>query len=236
MDNTEYLKSELRKCFELIDTILECHYSGKKYMYRLLAGQLRILLCHGQGNRLLPRVYPELILSSLKTIDWSANRNEEIMIHDPSGNARIARMPFEIIRYSNGLVVADLFFDEDKRLDIKSWINQSLTHNPVSLTIEEVIINIADKGGGSHVDNTPSPELTYMRQKVPTGQTYSEMFILALARTAQLISENLFDYKGPKVPFELRDDAHERYSSIVVAHKEKAVALSNYPNDKTKNK
>ena len=73
-----------------------------------------------------------------------------------------------------------------------------------------------------------------MRQKVPTGQTYEEMFIIALARSIQLIGEELFKYKGVKVPFELRNDEHERYSSILVAHKEKAAALSNYPNDKTK--
>ena len=235
MNNKEYLKAELKICFELIDTILECHYAGKKNMYRLLAGQLRILLCHkNRGNMLLPRVFPEIVLSSLKTIDWSDEKNEEIMMHDPNGDARISRMPFEIIRYSNGLVVADLFFNKDEMLDTKSWINQALTYNPTPLTINDIIIHIAEKGGGAHVDNSPSPQLRYMRQRTPTGQTYAEMFIIALARTVQLIGEELFNYEAPKVPFELRNDKHERYNSLVVAHKEKANALSNFPKDRTK--
>ena len=228
MNTEKYLKAELKECFEIIDTLLESFYLGKNHIYKPLAGQLRIMLCKGTGNRLLHRVYPKLILTRLKKMDWSKEKSEEIMMHDPSGKALITRMPFEFTSYSNGLVVADLLFDKDKMLEIQSWKDQVVTHCPTSLTINDIIIHIADKGGGSHMDNIPTDELNYMKYKIPTGQTYAEMFIIALARTVQQIGENLFNYEGSKVPFKLLNDAHEKYNIAVVAHKEKAASLSNY--------
>lgn len=201
-------------------------------MYKPLAGQLRILLCDsckGKDNSLLPRVFPDLRIGSLTSIDWSEHQNGLIALYQPpNGNARIARMPYEITRYRNGLVISDLLCDNNRVLDISSWMDQHITFHPTPLTAREIVRHVADKGGGSHVDKDSSPQLRYMNKLTPTGQTFGELFVLALGRFAQAIGERLFDYTGPKVPLELQNDAHEKFSSLLVAYVEYADALTKH--------
>lgn len=199
-------------------------------MYKPLAGQLRILLCDStkkKDNSLLPRVYPNIQLSGLASINWSNNKSSFTALYQaPNGTARIASMPYEITQYSNGLAVADLLYNEEEMLDIPSWINQCVTHYPTSLTIQDIVRHIADKGGGAHVDSNSSAKLKYMSQSTPAGRPFGELFILALARLAQAIGEELFNYEGVKMPFELRNARHTKYNSLLVAHHERAEALT----------
>jgi hypothetical protein len=230
VETPEYLKSQLKDCFKVIDTCLACFYANENHMYKPLAGQLRILLCdslRGKDNSLLPMVFPDLRIGSLTSIAWSDHRNGLLALHQPpNGNARIARMPYEITRYRNGLVVSDLLCDNNRVLDISSWMDQHITYHPTPLTARKIVRHVADKGGGSHVDKNSSPQLRYMKKLTPTGQTFGELFVLALGRLVQAIGERLFDYSGPKVPLELQNDSHEKFSSLLIAHVEYAAALS----------
>ncbi len=230
METDEYLKNQLRESFKVIDTCLSCCYAKETHMYRPLAGQLRILLCDStkkKDNSLLSRVYPNIQLSGLASIDWSKNECSFVALHQPSdGTARIASMPYEITQYSNGLAVADLLYNNEVMLDIPSWMDQCVTHHPTSLTIRDIVRHIADKGGGAHVDSNSSAELRYMSQSTPVGRPFGELFILALARLAQAIGEKLLKYEGVKVPFELRNAQHTKYNSLLVAHHELAEALT----------
>ena len=73
-----YLKQQLQDSLAVVDTCLECIYSGKPHMYRALAGQLRLLLCDTQrkndnskkDNSLLAAIYPKLEASAFEAI-WS---------------------------------------------------------------------------------------------------------------------------------------------------------------------
>lgn len=230
METDEYLKSQLREAFRVIDTCLACCYSKETHMYKPLAGQLRILLCDStkkKDNSLLSGVYPDIRLGGLTSIDWSDNESSFVALHQPSdGTARIASMPYEITQYKNGLAVADLLCNKKVMLDIPSWMNQFVTHHPTSLTIRDIVRHIADKGGGAHVDSNSSVELRYMSQSTPVGRPFSELFILALARLTQRIGEKLFNYEGVKVASELRSAKHIKYNSLVVAHHELAEALT----------
>lgn len=230
METDEYLKNQLRESFKVIDSCIACCYSKETHMYRPLAGQLRILFCDStkkRDNSLLPRVYPNIKLSALTSIDWSNNESSFVALHQPAdGTARIASMPYEITQYSSGLAVADLLCNKDVMLDIPSWMNQCVTHHPTSLTIRDIVRHIADKGGGAHVDSGSSAELRYMSQSTPVGRPFGELFILALARLAQKIGEKLFNYEGVRVATELRKAQHVKYNSLLVAHHELAEALT----------
>jgi len=230
VETDEYLKNQLKESFKVIDTCLACCYEKETHMYKPLAGQLRILFCDStkkKDNSLLPRVYPNIQLSSLASIDWSNNKSSYVALHQPlNGTSRIASMPYEITQYSNGLAVADLFCNKDIMLDIPSWMDQCVTHHPTSLTIRDIVRHIADKGGGAHVDSNSSAQLRYMNQSTPVGRPFGELFILALARLAQAIGEKLFSYEGVKVSFELRNAQHTKYNSLLVAHHELAEALT----------
>lgn len=156
-------------------------------------------------------------------------------LHQPSdGTARIATMPYEITQYSNGLAVADLLCNKEVMLDVPSWMDQCVTHHPISLTIRDIVRHIADKGGGAHVDSNSSAELRYMSQSTPVGRPFGELFILALARLAQAIGEKLFKYEGVKLPFELRNARQIKYNLLLVAHHELAEALTKAYSGRTK--
>ena len=84
-------------------------------MYRPLAGQLRILWCdknRGEDISLLIQLYEGLRIKRLRPVNWSDKGAGPIaMIQGPAGTNRIGIMPFEIVKYSNELVVSNFLYD-----------------------------------------------------------------------------------------------------------------------------
>ncbi|GAB3316415.1 hypothetical protein [Haliea atlantica] len=198
-------------------------------MYRALASQLRILLCdtrYKKDNSLLVAVYPNLEVSGLESINWSSEKSGHISItQTEAGSNRVAQMPFEITQFSNGLSVADLQLTKLTLVPIEQWCEQIVTYSPSTLTIKEIIRSVADKGGGAHIDATMSPALRYMRQKTPVGETYAQLFIVAIGRFLQALGEKLFSYSGCKVPEVLLKQKQHKYNLGIVANHEWSDAL-----------
>jgi len=220
----KYLQEQLEETFKVVDTCLKCIYAGEHHMHRALASQLRILLCdtyRKKDNSLLVAVYPKLEVSGLKSIDWSSHESGYFEIRQPEGGKnRISQMPFEITQYANRLAVADLQLSDSKLMPIAKWSDQIVTYSPTQLTINEIIRSVADKGGGAHVDATMSPALKQMRNVTPVGETYAQLFIIAVARFVHQLGQKLFDYKGCEVPKELREQAHQKFNLGIAAHEE----------------
>ncbi|MCI5122649.1 MAG: hypothetical protein D3908_15970 [Candidatus Electrothrix sp. AUS4] len=132
-------------------------------------------------------------------------------------------MPYEITQYSNGLAVADFLFSPDEIfLPVTEWMDQFLTYTPTQVTVRQVLKGVADQGGGAHVDSTPSMSLTFLYKTAPSGNTFAELFIIALARLVQDIAEKIIGYKGCKVSDDLLNQEHHKYRSILAAHIELA--------------
>jgi hypothetical protein len=186
---------ELAECFAVIDTCLATYYGGAKHMYRALAGQLRILLC--DKPPLLSRVFPDLAIGALRPIEWLEPNHATLfdrsqarlaIQHPPDQKFRLARMPFLITAYKNGLQVADLEFNltgEALRLD--KWMDQLVTVHPSDLSLRETIRSVADKGGGAHVDDTVNEALRHMYLTGPAGVGVHVLFSVAVGRFAQRI-------------------------------------------------
>lgn len=220
---SEYLKEQLRESLDVVDTCLECIYDGKTHMYRALAGQLRLMLCDTnmkKDNSLIPRAFPDLELSAIQQITWSGEQAGSVRLQGGSGTNRIAKMPFEVSSYANGLVVADLLLDKVRLMPIKDWALQRLTFEPERLSISKVIKAVADKGGGAHVDSTASSELRLLYTKTPSGRTYAELFVVGIGRFVQRLGEHLFDYKGCREPAHLQSAQHDKFDLLVVAHQD----------------
>lgn len=225
MNNTNsYLKDELRETFKVINTCLSCLYAGETHMYRALAAQLRILLCdrkQRKDNSLIIAVYPKLEISALESINWSPQSSGYFHINQTHGSTNlVAQMPFEITQFVNGLVIADLQLNKSKLIAISEWSKQYVTYSPTELTIEEIIRSVADKGGGAHVDSTMSPALKYIRQKTPTGLTYAQLLIIALARFVNFLGEKIFDHSICKIPDHLFSQEHKKYNLGIFSHHE----------------
>lgn len=237
-------KVELAECFSVIDTCLSCYYRGEQHMYRPLAGQLRILFCD-KPLSLIERVFPAIEVLPLNKIEWLApnelvpfrdKSDHRIMVHHPTGQEyQLAKMPFVITEYSNGLQTADLELDpKGKHLSLHEWLSQPILITPVNITIKEIIKSIADKGGGAHVDDAVNEAMRELFKTAPAGVGGHVLFIVALARLAQSLglhyiqlqesigaegkSANIsFDPQHPsvdagaKVPRELEEGLRNRY-------------------------
>lgn len=210
-DSTEYLKEQLYEAFLVIDSCLASYYQKNYHMYKPLAAQLRLIFCDSnrkQDNSLITRVYPNLVVSRIKSIEWDKkaeiNQTNIEIISPSNGEIFVSTMPFDIMQYCNGLAVANLIPCPSKdMLLISKWVNQCLTYSPTPLTIKEIIRTIADKGGGAHIDSNPSEFQKAMSQLTCVGRSYDEMFIIAMARFAQNMGMKIFDYQGVQVPNEL---------------------------------
>jgi len=220
----EYIKQQLRESLAVVDTCLACIYEGKSHMYRALAGQLRLLLCdtqRGVDNSLIRRALPNLKVSAVADVEWSTEEAGPVrMQQGEAGTNRIAQMPLEISAYENGLVVADLLIDKDRLLPIHEWADQRLSFHPAKLFIRNAVKEVADKGGGAHVDSSASPALRLMYEKTPPGNTYAEVFVVAIGRYVQRLGEALFKYEGCRVPVHLLSAQHEKYNLLVLAHQD----------------
>ena len=193
-----YLKQQLQDSLAVVDTCLECIYSGKPHMYRALAGQLRLLLCDMQrqkDNSLIAAVYPKLEVSTFDAISWFSTEAGAVSLSQlPGGTNRIAQMPLEVSIYPNGLAVADLLLHREHFAPIATWSEQRLTFHPTRLSAKSVIRTVADKGGGAHVDANASPDLRLLYQYTPAGRTYAELFTVAIGRFVQQLGEKLLNY------------------------------------------
>ena len=186
---------ELSECFAVIDTCLASYYGGAKHMYRPLAGQLRILLC--DRPPLLTRVFPNLVIGALRAIEWLEPDQATLfddnparlgVQHPPDQEFRLARMPFLITAYENGLQVADLqFAPGSQELPLDQWMDQRITLHPVELSLRETIRSVADKGGGAHVDDNVNSALRHMYRTGPAGVGVHALFSIAVGRFAQKI-------------------------------------------------
>lgn len=186
---------ELAECFAVIDTCLATYYAGATHMYRPLAGQLRILLC--DKRPLLTRVFPTLAIGALRPIEWldpdqvalfDSSPARLAVCHAPDQEFRLARMPFLVTAYENGLQVADLeFASGGQLLRLDKWMDQHITLYPGELSLRETIRSVADKGGGAHVDDKINRPLNEMYQTGPAGVGVHVLFSIAVGRFAQRI-------------------------------------------------
>ncbi len=240
-------RGELGECFAVVDTCLASYYAGASHMYRPLAGQLRILLCDRQP--LLSRVFPDLKIAALRPIEWLEPHEAALfdstpgrleLQHPPDQEFHLARMPFLITAYENGLQVADLEFDSPESvLPLDEWMDQSITILPSRVSLREMIRSVADKGGGSHVDDRINDALRGMRATGPSGVGVHVLFSVAVGRFVQTIGlqyaqipegsnfrgslqDIAFDPEHPtvkgcaKVPKELEKDAQAQFALTVL--------------------
>lgn len=231
MHDDSYLKQQLKESFLIIDSCLKCYYENDSYMYKPLAGQLRILFCDSRGkkdNSLLPRVFPHMTLNILEPINWDDEQSSSLeLVQSSGGSNRISSMPLEIKQYKNGLAIAELIPAQNEKLvDISTWANQYLTLYPTPLKIRDVIRHLADKGGGAHIDSNLSMQQRYMNQMTPVGRNFGEMFIIAVSKLAQRIGENIFEYEGVKIPVELTSEEHMSYKLNLISHRNYSDALT----------
>lgn len=189
---------ELLDTFRALDGCLRAYYSGTPEVYRPIATQLRLLFCDRNRRRdssLLVRCFEPLDLHPIAQIEW-VPATELPERTDHMGTLRIAghnahllvvaKMPFTVTKYRNGLEIADLDLDSvGDPIPIASWLGQIVSIHPGLLTVRDIILSVANKGGGAHVDDEPNRELKEMKRLRPATLGAHILFTIAIARFAQ---------------------------------------------------
>lgn len=125
--------------------------------------------------------------------DIDAQLNVE---HPQNQEYRLALMPFRITKYNNGLQIADIMLDKGgQMLPFNEWIDQSLTDYPIVLSLRDIIKSIAEKGGGSHVDDKVGVALSHMQKTGPAGVGIHVLFTIALGRLLQELGLLFFQFR-----------------------------------------
>jgi hypothetical protein len=148
MDRSGYL-TYARDALDILAQNLRLYRLGVSACYRVVAVQLRLLLC--DSNRVharmvdisvIPRLFPELTLDALQ----------------PAGGAKPAEVGF-------------IFSTGQEKLTLQGWLAQEAPIGPGrSIRLRELIRLVCEQDGGAHVDPHPSSDL-------PVWHTRAEMIV-----------------------------------------------------------
>ena len=195
---SKHRHDELLQTFQAVDACLAGYYAGRQAIYRPLAGQLRLLYCDRRRRgdcALLARCFSGLELAAVRRIEWTpaaelSSRTDILsklrVTTENSAALQVAKMPFTVTTYENGLAVADLdIADGVTALPLNEWLGQEVTIYPGQITIRDVISATASQGGGVHLDDNPGRQLRRLKQLRPAHIGSDILFVVAVARFTQ---------------------------------------------------
>lgn len=189
--NNKQMKKLIRDALESLLTIKDClelYYQKKQHMFKPIAGQLRILYCdknRRKDNSLLSHIYPDLKLIAFKKYELKKEYPDfpvKIEGRYKKENHMLRLEGYVITKMVSGLQIADLdLSDPPEYLALYEWCEQ-LADVSLNLKVRDIILSVANKGGGSHIDLHDNPELSIMKRTGPAGVGLHVLFIIALAR------------------------------------------------------
>lgn len=143
-DIEDYLASR-----DILKSNIHGFHQGSRELYRVVAGELRKLLCDG-NNSLLPRVIPGLSLLPLL-----------VCLDDFPTDGLVFLMP-SVVSHNNatGPTVRSLFDFNEQYIPLKDWLEQVLF--PPKITIRMLIRSVADKES-AHADREYNETLKMTR-------------------------------------------------------------------------
>lgn len=172
---------DLGASLNIMHANIEIFHEGNFHLYRVIASELRKLLCDGHST-LLPRIFPGLTLhphlgyisrqmeeehvsnfgSSIKELMESMTVMMPAHVHmDGKGGARIVRL-----------------FDETATpLDLSEWLAQPLFNKKI--TIQDLIRSVADKEA-AHSDLKYNDTLNFLRAITIADQSPHVKYIVAI--------------------------------------------------------
>lgn len=180
---------DLRASLNIIKANSELVHRGHADCYRVIAGELRKLLCDGRST-LAPKVLSDLQFHPL------ISRLRESGIVDPSHGLIV---PASAVRFympgvlnfdGKGGCTAQVLFDERANaIPLESWLEQPLFQ--CKLTIRELIRSVADKEG-VHSDAEYNETLQLTRSIIlPNGEIHTKYILWIGEYVAKIIASRM---------------------------------------------
>lgn len=162
-------ENDIVASIEILRANIEMFHRGKRELYRVIAVELRKLLCDGQQS-LLPRVVPELQLHPVI-------ENPAVLPRGFQG-----KLVFEIPSTMNfdgkGGSRVEAIFDESKQsIKLDAWLNQMLFTEKI--TIREFIRSVSDKES-VHSDPDYNDTLKFSKSVKIAGEDLHKQHIIAI--------------------------------------------------------
>ncbi|MCX6832207.1 MAG: hypothetical protein NT028_08770 [candidate division Zixibacteria bacterium] len=145
--------------------------AGDRACYRLIASQLRLLLCDGKGNSLIKRVFPNPRLHPL----WQCEEMYEI---EKQGGELIFFLPGELA--SNSSRITNICDRDKEPMELDQWLELKVFDS--SITLRGLIRSVADKDGGAHLDDKLDETLMKTYSTEICGERSHVRFLVDISR------------------------------------------------------
>lgn len=134
----------------ILEANISMFHQGKRDLYRVVAGELRTLLCDRPQSTLLPRLLPDLRLHPL--VD---------LMTDDLKKGLVLQIPALLSRDAGGRVRATELFDREAQpIPLEDWLAQPLLNEHI--TVRELLRSVSDKED-SHKDPEYNETLVFTR-------------------------------------------------------------------------
>ena len=184
MPNPKSIK-DFADCVNNLRTSVNLASSGDISAYKIVATQLRVLLCDSKDGKESP-----LLLKIFQSVKLHPLRNTMLSNDDETKKWREGFGPD--FNWNNMFIIPAMmefngekaniieFFDENlPPIDLKEWLDQPLFTNEIS--IKELIKSIADKEA-AHSDNDYGKTLSTTNQVKIAGKNSHQLFIVAIGK------------------------------------------------------
>jgi hypothetical protein len=181
------LLKDLVDCTTIITDNILLFDKGKYYSYKVVAGQLRLLLCDiskrsKRNNSLILKIFPNIKLHplSFSLEDAKKSLKGRLILFSPGTLT------------TNSKRIYDIFNIHAEPISLEQWLNQNILDEEI--TISKLITSVANIDGGAHVDQ----QLDRVLRKTMSGSTNeiedNKIYIVEIGRyIVEIISKHLLN-------------------------------------------
>ena len=176
---------DLAHSIAILDSNIKLFHSGTDSTYRVVATQLRMLLCDGK-NSLVPRLVKNPNLNPLCGYISDDENNAYVSEFGVSlRDTTVFQLPGWIQFRGDGSVAIDQLFDGARApIPLEEWLDQPLF--TLQITIRELIRSVADKEG-VHSDKDYNDTLKFTKSMRMSQEELHPRFIIAIGEYILLV-------------------------------------------------
>ena len=168
--NREKAIEDLVASRNIMQSNIELFHKGHKDVYRVIAVELRKLLCDGRSS-LLPRLFSTIKLHPLRGASPGSDLSDLM-------ERAVFRMP-SLVEFDGkgGSKIIELFDPTKEPINIDVWLSQSLFNKDI--TIENLIRSVADKEA-AHSDKYYNETLKFTKSIKLVSEDIHKQHIVAI--------------------------------------------------------
>ncbi|MDP3149350.1 MAG: hypothetical protein Q8N83_09515 [Ignavibacteria bacterium] len=169
--SSEQLRHELIDSVKILKSSIQLYDEGQKEFFKIISGQLRLLLCDtnkNKDNSLVNKVFFNFELHPL-SFQIPEEKPGMTILFAMSGTLT-----------SNSTRIFDIFDLTAAKIPLEKWLEQKIFDTTVSL--RGLIKSVADKLGGAHVDSNLNETLQKTSTTFINEDTSHSIYLLEIAR------------------------------------------------------